>query len=355
MGRPTVEGVPVRTSLILLFFLPLAPPALASNGVLEINATCALQTGCFTGDTPGYPVTLSQPGSYRLTGNLAQVDAATTVLRATANDVSIDLGGFEISGPFSCPGNPANCAAAGIGYAVDANDVGGANVKNGAVRGTARGIFLGDHCAVSDVRVIETTNHGIFAGTGCSLNRILVARNGNHGVQLANGSVTDSAAHDNEDNGFQFGSNATITGSSARRNGGSGIGGNAGSQVSSCVTSENTGSGISLNVAGSVTSSSSYDNSASGIVAGAGSVVRFSTAYGNGDRGIVGGDGSQVVGNSIRSNTGLGLVLGDNGGYRENILTSNNGGMESQVGASDVTDTIFNLGSNVCGTDSVCP
>ena len=347
----------MRPLLNLMLVLILASPALAADGVLEINATCAVQTGCFAGDTPGYPVSVTQPGSYRLTSNLVQPDAATSVILATANDVSIDLGGFEISGPFLCPGNPANCLAAGNSYAVDANGVSGASVTNGAVRGTARGILLGDHCVVRDVRVVETTNSGIFVGAGCAISRVVVARNGNHGVSLTQGTVTvtDSAAYDNEGSGFSFGLNATITGSSARRNGGNGILGNAGTQVSNCVASDNTLDGISLNIAGTVTSSSSYSNTGSGIRASAGSVVRFNSAYGNSDRGIVLGAGSQAIGNSIRFNIGLGLTLGDLSGYRENVLTANNGGAEIQVGAALVSDTIFNLGSNVCGTDTACP
>ena len=45
---------------LVLLFLVLATPALASDGVLEINQTCAVQTGCFTGDTAGFPVTIWQ-------------------------------------------------------------------------------------------------------------------------------------------------------------------------------------------------------------------------------------------------------------------------------------------------------
>jgi hypothetical protein len=54
-------------SLLLLLF---AAPALASDGVLEINQTCAVETGCLAGDSPGFPVTISTAGSYRLTGSL---------------------------------------------------------------------------------------------------------------------------------------------------------------------------------------------------------------------------------------------------------------------------------------------
>ena len=59
--------IPLYTLLLLL---ALAGPALAVDGVLEINQTCAISTGCFPGDSPGFPVSVTQPGSYRLTGNL---------------------------------------------------------------------------------------------------------------------------------------------------------------------------------------------------------------------------------------------------------------------------------------------
>ena len=45
-------------ALIALLLLALARPALATDGVAEINHTCAAQTGCFRGDTAGYPVTI---------------------------------------------------------------------------------------------------------------------------------------------------------------------------------------------------------------------------------------------------------------------------------------------------------
>ena len=35
-----------------------APAAYAVDGVAEINETCAVQTGCLSGDTAGYPVTI---------------------------------------------------------------------------------------------------------------------------------------------------------------------------------------------------------------------------------------------------------------------------------------------------------
>ncbi|MBY0401960.1 right-handed parallel beta-helix repeat-containing protein [Myxococcota bacterium] len=358
---PTRKRTSARSLLRTVLFVPAvlltlgAAPVIASDGTLEINETCAVQTGCFAGDAAGYPVTITQPGSYRLTGNLAQPSAATAVLRVQANDVTIDLGGFEIAGTQTCPGNPASCAVAGIGWAIDAQSVSGTSVANGAVRGTARGILLADHCRVDGLRVVETTLSGITAGIGCSITGVVVARNGSNGLQLSQGTVTDSAAYDNGGTGFSAGFNATITSSSARRNGGAGIVGNSGSQVGNCVASENTGTGIVLSVAGTVVASSAYNNDGSGISAGAGSTIRFNSAYSNADAGIFASAGSQVIGNTARANTGFGLQLGDDVGYRENVLTSNNGNVETQIGTILVSDTPINLGSNVCGTDTTCP
>ncbi len=53
----------------LTLILALATSAFATDGVLEINQTCAVQTGCFAGDTAGFPVEIDVAGSYRLTSN----------------------------------------------------------------------------------------------------------------------------------------------------------------------------------------------------------------------------------------------------------------------------------------------
>ena len=87
--------------LILIMLLLLTAPALASDGVLEINQTCAVETGCFSGDTAGFPVTISASGSYRLTGNLDLNAEGVNVsgVAVSAPAVTIDLGGFQIVGP----------------------------------------------------------------------------------------------------------------------------------------------------------------------------------------------------------------------------------------------------------------
>jgi len=49
------------------------------------------------GDAAGFPVTISEVGSYRLTGNLSI--GSTDAIEITADNVTLDLNGFLIIGP----------------------------------------------------------------------------------------------------------------------------------------------------------------------------------------------------------------------------------------------------------------
>ena len=61
----------------------------AGEGVLEINQACAVNpvTGCFSGDAPGFPVTIdgSAGRSYLLTGDLVIPDPDTSGISISAS------------------------------------------------------------------------------------------------------------------------------------------------------------------------------------------------------------------------------------------------------------------------------
>ena len=61
----------------------LASAAYAGDGVLEINQTCATETGCFPGDSAGFPVTVNvgTGSSFRLTSDLALPNSDTTAIQ----------------------------------------------------------------------------------------------------------------------------------------------------------------------------------------------------------------------------------------------------------------------------------
>jgi len=53
-----------------------------------------------------FPIVISNPGSYRLGGNLTVSTPDTTAIDAEASDVTIDLNDFTIAGPVTCTGTP---------------------------------------------------------------------------------------------------------------------------------------------------------------------------------------------------------------------------------------------------------
>jgi hypothetical protein len=168
----------------------------ASDGVLEINHTCATVAGCFAGDTPGYPVQITQPGSYRLTSNLS-VPAATNGIEL-ANGVDVDLGGFEIAGPVSCL---TGCPDPGSGSGIISGVIGGnqCSVANGKIRGFGLdGVSLGQQADVRRLRVTDVARHGIHLSGGSFAAENLVNRVGQNGIRFtATSAIAPSLYRDN--------------------------------------------------------------------------------------------------------------------------------------------------------------
>jgi len=289
----------VRTWILLLLLLSLSlrllfipAAALAADGVLEINQVCAENGGCFTGDAAGFPVTLSQAGSYRLTGNLdvrgGESPQSTTAIEVTAEDVSVDLGGFALIGATSCGGFPFACSPTGSGVGVSSS-ADRTRVFGGAIRG------FGGACAVVGSRAILTGleisycgGGGVQAGSSVRVVGNTVALNGSFGINGSSGSLLDNAVQGNDGPGIRIVSDALIRGNHVTGNLGVGIEVVSGpGLVSDNVVSSNIGFGLSLS---------------------------GTTAYG---------------GNSIVANNGLGMTPQVSGGIE--------------------------IGANLCNTTTICP
>ena len=91
----------MRLKRLMLGFVTLAlvggwaGPAFAVDGVTLIDQARALAGNVTPGDAPGFPVTLSLPGSYRLSGNLIVLTPTDGIL-ITADRVTLDLNGFSV-------------------------------------------------------------------------------------------------------------------------------------------------------------------------------------------------------------------------------------------------------------------
>ena len=69
----------------------------AADGQILINQATVNAAG-------GFPYVISQPGSYKLSGNLIVADKNKTAIEITTNNVTVDLNGFAIIGPADCTG-----------------------------------------------------------------------------------------------------------------------------------------------------------------------------------------------------------------------------------------------------------
>lgn len=181
--------------------LLLAAPAAAVDGVIEINQARALAGGVSPGDAAGFPVTVSQPGSYRLTGDLTAPVGLNGIL-VQAPDVTIDLNGFRVVGPGT------GAIASGIYVSTGSDNF---ELRNGTIQ--------------------SFTGYGIFVTGGVPLLRILSVR-----------------ALDNGSTGLLIqGDGALVRGCTSARNAGDGIRGFAGSLLLENVAYANDGVGLLLN------------------------------------------------------------------------------------------------------------
>lgn len=169
-----------------------AAPARAGDGVFEINQACATTTGCFPGDSAGFPVTIQSAGSYQLTSELTLATAsqsAITVSTSTDPIVTIDLRGFAITGIATCTGEPAACANAGSGIGI--RGVAGSTIRNGTVRGMGdNGVQAGAGSTVEDLLIVGNAGNGIqISGGGGSRRAIVrgnrILQNGGEGISAA--------------------------------------------------------------------------------------------------------------------------------------------------------------------------
>jgi parallel beta-helix repeat protein len=228
---------------MLFLILVCTAPALAQTTITQAKALDGLGD-C---DTPGFPVTICERGSYVLKSNLRLPNWTTTAIEVVVDDVTIDLNGFAIVARFACLvpiGQP--CPREGVG--VDATGRDNVAVVNGTVRGMGTdGIRLGDNGRVEKVRALANGSFGIRVGESSTVTGNTVTDNGDDGILASEGSI--------------------VTGNTARRNGGDGLSCTAGGACS-------------------VTGNTAHRNAFSGIRVSGGSVLIGNTGRENGREGL---------------------------------------------------------------------
>lgn len=211
----------------LVACLAAVSPAAAVDGVIEINQARAMAGGVSAGDDPGFPVTLSQPGSYRLTGNLDVTGQSApenvSAIVVTASFVTLDLNGFSLRGPAVCTGNPvSSCAPAGTGVGIDSHVSNQVRISNGVVRGFGNmGVYAGN-AIVERIQVFNNAGTGMWLSAGGQIGDSAAFENGWDGFAGAGVIVTSSRALANKAAGFYL-EPGDARGCEAVGNGGYGI------------------------------------------------------------------------------------------------------------------------------------
>lgn len=376
----------------------------ASEGVIELNQTCAVSTGCLPGDTPGFPITIqsSAPKSFKLTSNLTVSTAGTMAILGRPSFASIDLAGFTIEGPNTCFPNStskgATCAESGSGWGVnfEAANYNGVIIENGTIRGF-RGICLnlaGRRSTVRNLRIEDCSGEGVHLGQDAIAERMSVTRTGDVGIyanersiirnstvgwsligiEVAEGSrVEGSKASQNRESGFVGETASSFQGNDSSDNGEFGISitGDGGFVKDNTLRSNELG-GINVRSVNVIESNMVLNSGTVGIYGESGNVISGNTVSGSGEDGVFATDGTAIRGNSVYNNgtttshDGIHCTLGctvqdntirGNAGHGLRFDSSSSVYSGNAIGANYQDGIVINgrdAGQNVCGTTIGC-
>jgi parallel beta-helix repeat protein len=235
---------------------PPGAPAPIMKSLDQIEARTIVNSANTPGDTNNVFI-ISQPGSYYLTMNVVPLRLfggnAKNGIEITANNVSLDLNGFTLSG------------MAGNNGIYIPNAQTNLTVRNGTISS-----WGGD---------------GVHSSSSVSLNlvfeRLNVSASGFGITSYGAAVVRDCNSGNNLNNGINCGSGGVVSGSTANNNGGSGIEMDGGGTVVGCTVQNNVGDGIVV-TPGTVSGCLVQNNKYCGIeVDAAGSTVIGNTCISN--------------------------------------------------------------------------
>jgi parallel beta-helix repeat protein len=244
------------------------------------------------------PFTITAPGSYYLTTNLTG-SASQHGITISANGVTLDLMGFELSGGVTNSLNGILVSGTRTNLAV----------RNGTVRNwggdgvDAASALNGQY---QDLRLSANGVAGLSCGSGSSVVKCSARGNTGDGILIGSGcTVSASVAHNNGGNGIVanfVNTGNTVSGCATYNNGVDGINISDGGLVSGCNARFNTGNGIAADEGGTIIGCTATQNGGDGIQVGSDGRVTDNTSDGNG-RGIhVLGSDSRIEGNSVTDN-----------------------------------------------------
>lgn len=247
------------------------------------------------------PYTISQSGSYYVTGNLTGASGQNGIL-INANSVTLDLNGFTLQG---VPGS-------GTGVKVDQTGFKRAiTIRNGIVRGwgdTGISAQFAIGGVLDSLTAEGNGTFGIVVGADSTLTHCAVLYNGATGIEAQRSTIRDCTAAANGGNGFRFTASVLID-CVSDDNAFDGIVASYSSRVQGCVVQQNGGRGIHA-LSSVVTDNEVTQNDGNGIeIEQNGSLVSGNNVHINSFNGagagiLVTGSASRIDGNHVTDEGG---------------------------------------------------
>ena len=270
------------------------------------------------------PYTINAPGSYYLAADLSHTGTSTDAITINADNVTLNLNGFTLSGPGTSTGSG----------------------NRGIVTNGTNTVLLNGSVTLFGGYGIYEAN---FAGKGMRLANISAIANGNTGAFLGGTEqhVISCYFSANLGHGVRTGSGSIIEGSIANLNGGDGIIVSSTTTIRNNITKNNALSGIYGNTAAQIVGNTvAFNNSSNstthgGIYVWEHSLVKNNTFYGNQNAGIyvAGGvniNGSAIEENHITQSIGYGIIFAGSGNlFTNNRLSGNNADFSNAAGQVD--------------------
>ena len=167
----------------------LTPPAGAPAETTKVEARTAIET---------IPYTISSSGSYYLTQNVSYGSTDANGITITADNVTLDLNGFTVTGPGS-----------GTKDGIYADGKKNITVRNGVVQSWATGVSVGSgamiNCVVEDLRAYNNSISGISVGNNYDEGHLItrcVADNNQTGINATGAEISHSSASNNSSDGI---------------------------------------------------------------------------------------------------------------------------------------------------------
>ena len=202
----------MRRALLSMMSMALLPGyAFAADGQVLINQASVMAAG-------GFPYTITQPGSYKLSGNLTIAENANRH-PGQRRQRHHDLNGFGIIGPTVCVGFPVtSCFPIGGGYGLVSNQI-NTNVVSGFVRGMGSdGIRVNDG-SIRNVHANSNGHNGLAVGNGSVIFMDNVSNSNGKAGFLGAGIFSGNIAMFNADVGMFIECPSTVIGNTSNQNG----------------------------------------------------------------------------------------------------------------------------------------